>query len=419
MRKNLMNISIILTFFVMIFGNCSDPASTNTPPSILSLTANPDSVEENGTSELTCNASDPDNDNLRYTWDASSGSISGSGNNVTWSAPNSVGTYAVSCNVSDGNGGQDIQSININVFSSNSSPTINSLSATPDTVSKNGISDLICIASDPDNDPLSYNWIVTNGTISGTGDTVSWIAPDTTGTFIISCTVSDGNGGESIDSVEIVVDQIIPTAGLISYYPFDGNANDESGNNKHGTVYGNSTQFVTGVFDQAIKFDNSGSGIYTVNDYVRLPNITANEITISHWVKFISGSSTSYPGVTYSIGQYPARQFQIEITNSGGINGVIIINNVWMRTTRVSISDHQWHLITVTLNSNYISIFKNGSKIGTTNVSSFSNFTNDYHYVSLHRFINGNSSRFTGEIDDLYIYNRVLSDAEVLQLYNK
>ena len=30
----------------------------------------------------------------------------------------------------------------------------------------------------------------------------------------------------------------VPTDGLVAYYPFNGNANDESGNGNHGTVNG-------------------------------------------------------------------------------------------------------------------------------------------------------------------------------------
>ena len=30
----------------------------------------------------------------------------------------------------------------------------------------------------------------------------------------------------------------VPTDGLVAYYPFNGNANDESGNGHHGTVIG-------------------------------------------------------------------------------------------------------------------------------------------------------------------------------------
>lgn len=90
---------------------------TNNPPEISSLTANPSSVEIGGTSTLICVASDPDGDNLTYIWETSGGSISGTGSSVTWTAPNAEGSYSVSCTVDDGNGGQDFESVNIEVIS--------------------------------------------------------------------------------------------------------------------------------------------------------------------------------------------------------------------------------------------------------------------------------------------------------------
>ena len=87
--------------------------SSDRPPIISSLTANPSSVNTSGTSTLTCNASDPDNDPLTYSWSASQGSISGSGSTVTWTAPSTAGAYIVACTVYDGQGGMASKSVTI------------------------------------------------------------------------------------------------------------------------------------------------------------------------------------------------------------------------------------------------------------------------------------------------------------------
>ena len=42
----------------------------------------------------------------------------------------------------------------------------------------------------------------------------------------------------SIMAISIMGIAQVPTAGLIAHYPFNGNANDASGNNINGTVYG-------------------------------------------------------------------------------------------------------------------------------------------------------------------------------------
>ena len=88
----------------------------------------------------------------------------------------------------------------------NHSPTITSLTANPQSpieINQNMV--ITCSASDSDGDPLAYTWTKTGGTITGTGSAITWIAPDIEGTYTITCTASDGRGGEVNDSVSIVV----------------------------------------------------------------------------------------------------------------------------------------------------------------------------------------------------------------------
>ena len=90
-------------------------SASNHNPSISSVTANPSSANINGTSTLTCNASDPDNDPLTYSWTKTGGSISGSGSSVTWTAPSTAGTYTVNCDAFDSKGSTAQQSTTITV----------------------------------------------------------------------------------------------------------------------------------------------------------------------------------------------------------------------------------------------------------------------------------------------------------------
>ena len=209
------------------------------------------------------------------------------------------------------------------------------------------------------------------------------------------------------------------TAGLIGRYPFDGNANDESGNGNHGTLHGGSVQFVSGVFHQAVHFDNSKSGTFTVNDYVELPPISVDQLSVAHWVKFISGSSTSYSGSTYSIGEYPSRQFRIVIRNDGVLLGQIVVNDHYYNTPEVDVSDHDWHFIAVTVDKENIRVYHNGSEIGSESLGFPLGFVNSYQYVALHRFNGDMSSRFTGELDNLRVYSRTLSPSDIFSLYSE
>ena len=91
--------------------------SINHAPIISNLTASPSPVDINQSSTITCAAYDEDvGDTLNYNWTKTGGTISGSGSTITWTAPSTAGTYTISCTVSDGNGGEDSESVNVEVF---------------------------------------------------------------------------------------------------------------------------------------------------------------------------------------------------------------------------------------------------------------------------------------------------------------
>lgn len=109
-----------LIFFVLFLGiviaGCGGGVG-NYAPVIISLTANPSSVSPGGTSTITCFATDADGDTLTYSWTAIDGTISGSGSQVTWTAPSTEGTYNVTVSVSDSKASAVTDSVTITVSS--------------------------------------------------------------------------------------------------------------------------------------------------------------------------------------------------------------------------------------------------------------------------------------------------------------
>jgi hypothetical protein len=88
---------------------------TNIPPSIERLNALPRKLQLGGSSSVFCAAFDPDGDTLAYTWSSSSGSVSGAGSSVAWTAPAIAGNYYVRCRVQDGFGGVAVDSVGLEV----------------------------------------------------------------------------------------------------------------------------------------------------------------------------------------------------------------------------------------------------------------------------------------------------------------
>ena len=89
--------------------------AANHAPVITSLTSNPMSVAPNANASLSCFATDADSDTLSYSWNASGGTITGSGGDVSWKAPATEGSCTIGVVVSDGKGGTDSRSLTISV----------------------------------------------------------------------------------------------------------------------------------------------------------------------------------------------------------------------------------------------------------------------------------------------------------------
>ncbi|MFZ0391253.1 MAG: LamG-like jellyroll fold domain-containing protein [Calditrichia bacterium] len=230
---------------LLLLAGCSkDPAkpeaAKNSAPQISSIIPVPEEIPMNGTTRITCLADDPEGDPVSYTWESDQGTITGSGAQVDWTAPDSEGVYQIKCTVSDSKKASADQMVSILVAGSgNQPPQITSLSAGSDTVEFNKSISITCQAIDNDGDSLNFDWQITGGTINGSGKQITWFAPGYEGPQTITCTVSDSRGESVSRSIDIeVIPPRIPTDGLVLWYPFNGNARDSSGNAYDGNLLG-------------------------------------------------------------------------------------------------------------------------------------------------------------------------------------
>ncbi len=131
--------------------------SSNRPPVIIDLSYSPINLSPGSSTVITCTANDPDGDIVRYSWNASAGIISGTGNQVSWMAPNNTGDFGITCVVSDGKGGESRQTVTVSVTEPGSNVTINLIQQESGTVSSSGDKDTSRYRAGDDSNNVGYN----------------------------------------------------------------------------------------------------------------------------------------------------------------------------------------------------------------------------------------------------------------------
>ena len=210
----------------------------------------------------------------------------------------------------------------------------------------------------------------------------------------------------------------VPTSGLLAYYPFNGNANDESGNGNNGTVMNGATLTTdrNGNANSAYNFDGVDDFIEIANTL--LPNVNTS-FSVSFWfntnlntVQAIISESSPIPNNT----NYKYAINFSTILNVGTSNG-ISSNGVQSQSQIIT---GQWIFGTMVYNSSAqnIKVYFNGIEEGVISNSIYSNQNNA---TQIGRGIAGGSgipgAYMSGKIDDIGIWNRALTQQEVTNLY--
>lgn len=205
------------------------------------------------------------------------------------------------------------------------------------------------------------------------------------------------------------------STGRVAYYPFNGNANDESGNGNHGTVNGATlTTDRFGNVNKAYSFTNP--------NHIEVPNsnMLGDEFTVSYWFKI--NSYFGQRGVMSNVA-VPNGGFQQAFD---GTTFSYILGYNFPQTNDPLFSNYtmqeplsQWHHLAVTYkktgtNSSESKLFINGElkKFSTHNGLSILFTPNATFYIGQ----NHSGLNFQGDLDDIHIYNRNLSPNEIQQL---
>ena len=232
------------------------------------------------------------------------------------------------------------------------------------------------------------------------------------------------------------VPSYVPTNGLVGWWGFNGNANDESGNGNNGTV--NGTVLTTDRFGNP----NSAYSFDGINNHIQIQpssslNNFNNAITISVWLYNVGQSGNASYGNQDLQGIFgPATWlindggflFRLLDSNFDGVNNRVI--NYANGLPNVSISSNSivnmniWENIICSYDGNLLKIFRNGVlsdyQVVGSGLTSSLNTTGRYYTIG--QCIDWASpsvvQSFNGKLDDIGIWNRALTECEIQDLYN-
>ena len=203
-------------------------------------------------------------------------------------------------------------------------------------------------------------------------------------------------------------------SGIIGHYPFDNDAGDISGYNHNGIVH--NAVLTTDRFGN----QNSAYEFNGINSYIEIPDDiysgSITELSISLWFfSYIDQSGN------YEIAYFGSRtgECAIGIDNLNPELSIKLNNQVWYNANSRSCVGIWQHLVGIFKKGVSAELFINSRKMSSVPLPDES--LNTTHPAVTHcnfgSYNNGEDAFFKGKIDDVRIYNRILSQDEIEQLY--
>jgi gliding motility-associated-like protein len=255
-------------------------------------------------------------------------------------------------------------------------------------------------------------YCVFNGTTHSSGVTVTNLSPGKTYRVMV-CEYNGTAGAESYNGStscnnpqnQTTCANGIPTDGLIAWYPFNGNANDESGNGHNGTVFG-----ATLTNDRCEK-PNSAYGFNGVNNHINLGSLNTPLFSHSFWVYKNIQTGNLIHSIQSDIGKnfrYVEHEIGVGFTFEMGTG-----TGYAYLYTGYSIPINSWHHIACLYDGDSIKVYCDGAMIGSKEVLTYV-FDNADTWVGQNPLT---GSTLDGKIDDIRVFNRALNNCEIQALY--
>ncbi len=219
-----------------------------------------------------------------------------------------------------------------------------------------------------------------------------------------------------------LIAQVNLNQGLVAYYPFNGNANDASGNGNNGTPM-NGVQLTTD------RYGNPNSAYYFdgVDDYITIPN--SSNLNPTNGLSIVLSFNPSRNGLQNLLGKISytgavGTQYQVAMDFNlypGALFGVNPISNGCIGTplntayvnTNSPITINQWYCLVATFDNGIMKIYLDGVLIQTANAGFTTLNQCSNASIQIGTWWNGDPLFFQGKIDNIRIYNRALNQDEV------
>ncbi|KKQ23516.1 MAG: hypothetical protein US38_C0014G0003 [Candidatus Roizmanbacteria bacterium GW2011_GWC1_37_12] len=207
-------------------------------------------------------------------------------------------------------------------------------------------------------------------------------------------------------------------------------ANDSSGNGNNGTITigatGTNTSAgtctgsageawkdgATGKYNSSLEFDGTDDYINVVDN--NSLDMTTN-ITLSAWIKLSDLTITNANNIVAK----GTNGYQFTVGDSSSLKvGLAKQDVAWVVQSNTTISDTNWHFVSVTYNGTTGKVYLDGiDRSGSTSIQTFSN-TSDNLFIGSKNPVTA-TKYFNGQIDDIRVYNYALTANQVKNLYNE
>ena len=196
----------------------------------------------------------------------------------------------------------------------------------------------------------------------------------------------------------------VPTNGLVGYWPFTGNANDESGNGNNGTFVGGSNLTTD-------RFGNSNNAFQGGSSYITCPPTVFqfgrnDNFSISIWY-----TKSFNDGGRMVSTENPEGNFRISK------NGNVDLSVQYGDYLDFSIVDNNWHNLTYTYSNRNEKVYIDGI-LSITNYDNAPELLNYGSPFTIGAKATPGYDKWDGKIDDIGIWNRALTQQEITNLYN-